>query len=384
MVTHVSAAKYADLDFIPTISDDELDIPDFDEEEEPNDSVVANKRKRNHVPDKGKKRKRVEEEETADTSENDVKWADEGFDDGALDPDFEFEPGQRDMLVSEEIGGWDLDLEESASTKALGVDGIIARRKKQLTEEVEAADEGLSAESELEIEADDAFGNLDAEDELLAEDAFGMGAEAEDDDYNGVDEDHQDGGFDDEDDEVAVSVPHPDDELSDPGSEDMAAEAAQDERLAAFFQPAAETEKDSAAHKSGSFQSMSLSRPILKGLAAVGFTTPTPIQQKTIPVALLGKDVVGGAVTGSGKTAAFIIPILERLLFRPKKIPTTRVGILMPTRELAVQCYNVATKLATFTDISFALIVGGLSLREQEQTLKKRPRCRDCNTGTVH
>ena len=118
---------------------------------------------------------------------------------------------------------------------------------------------------------------------------------------------------------------------------------------------------------------MNLSRPILKGLSSIGFNEPTPIQQKTIPVALLGKDVVGGAVTGSGKTAAFMIPILERLLYRPKKIATTRVAILMPTRELAVQCYNVAKKLAGYTDINFAQIVGGFSVREQEQVLKRRP-----------
>jgi ATP-dependent RNA helicase DDX27 len=78
-------------------------------------------------------------------------------------------------------------------------------------------------------------------------------------------------------------------------------------------------------------------------------------------------------VTGSGKTAAFVIPILERLLYRPKKVPTTRVAILMPTRELAVQCFNVSQKLASFTDITFAQIVGGFSLREQENILRQRP-----------
>ncbi|KAI9870906.1 MAG: nucleolar DEAD-box protein required for synthesis of 60S ribosomal subunit [Pleopsidium flavum] len=118
---------------------------------------------------------------------------------------------------------------------------------------------------------------------------------------------------------------------------------------------------------------MSLSRPVLRGLASVGFSEPTPIQSKTIPLALLGKDVVGGAVTGSGKTAAFVIPILERLLYRPKKVPTSRVAILMPTRELAVQCFNVAKKLASFTDVTFCQLVGGFSLREQENVLRSRP-----------
>jgi len=118
---------------------------------------------------------------------------------------------------------------------------------------------------------------------------------------------------------------------------------------------------------------MSLSRPVLRGLGAAGYTKPTPIQSKTIPIALLGKDVVGGAVTGSGKTAAFILPIIERLLFRPKKVPTSRVVVLTPTRELAIQCHAVATKLASFTDIKFTLAVGGLSLKAQENELRLRP-----------
>ena len=109
-----------------------------------------------------------------------------------------------------------------------------------------------------------------------------------------------------------------------------------------------------------SFLTMSISRPILKALAGLGFHDPTPIQAATIPVALLGKDVVGGAVTGSGKTAAFIIPMLERLLYREKgkTAAATRCLVLVPTRELAVQCFGVGTKLAAHTDIRFCLIVG--------------------------
>ena len=105
---------------------------------------------------------------------------------------------------------------------------------------------------------------------------------------------------------------------------------------------------------------MNLSRPILKAITTVGFQKPTPIQAATIPVALLGKDIVGGAVTGSGKTAAFIVPMLERLLYRDKgkRAAATRCLVLVPTRELAVQCYEVGTKLATYTDIRFCLIVG--------------------------
>ncbi|KAI9291296.1 DEAD-domain-containing protein [Neoconidiobolus thromboides FSU 785] len=118
---------------------------------------------------------------------------------------------------------------------------------------------------------------------------------------------------------------------------------------------------------------MNLSRPILKGLSSLGFVIPTPIQARAIPVALMGKDLCGGAVTGSGKTAAFVVPIVERLLYRPRSVPLTRVLILCPTRELAMQCHNVAVKIATFTDITFCLCVGGLSLKNQESSLKERP-----------
>jgi ATP-dependent RNA helicase DDX27 len=233
------------------------------------------------------------------------------------------------------------------------------------------------------------FEGFGDDDELLAADGFGMGAESES-EGDQEEEDEGDWGSGDEeeegdkegqeseqsDDEVAVHVPHPMDvegsESEDDNDDEDAVEA---KKAAAFFAPEESVvdKKKKGAKSTGSFQAMSLSRPILRGLASVGFTEPTPIQQKAIPIAMSGKDVVGGAVTGSGKTAAFLIPIMERLLYRPKKIPTTRVAIFMPTRELAVQCFNVAKKLAAFTDITFAILAGGFSSREQEAVLKTRP-----------
>jgi ATP-dependent RNA helicase DDX27 len=244
-----------------------------------------------------------------------------------------------------------------------------------------------------EVESDDEasqpdFANFE-EDELLAPDAFGMGAARvlEDGELgessgseSGVagagdleeDENLQQSS---DDDSVASAVPHPDDFQSNEESDLEVEDPIEVEKQKAFF---ASEEISTAITRptsgsSSSFQSFSLSRPILRGLASVGFSTPTPIQRKTIPVGLLGKDIVGGAVTGSGKTAAFIVPILERLLYRSRKVPTSRVAILMPTRELAVQCHKVAAKLAAFTDITFCQLVGGFSLREQENVLKKRP-----------
>ena len=113
---------------------------------------------------------------------------------------------------------------------------------------------------------------------------------------------------------------------------------------------------------------MHLSRPLLKAITTLGFTKPTPIQEATIPVALLGKDVVGNAVTGSGKTAAFITPMLERLLYhdKGKKSAATHCVVLVPTRELGVQCFDIGTKLgtklATHIDIQLTLLVGEFSM----------------------
>ncbi|GMM50789.1 putative ATP-dependent RNA helicase [Starmerella bacillaris] len=122
------------------------------------------------------------------------------------------------------------------------------------------------------------------------------------------------------------------------------------------------------------FQQMNLSRPLLKGITEAKYVNPTPIQNAVIPVGLLGKDIVAGAVTGSGKTAAYLIPILERLVYRPLKTPATRVVILAPTRELAVQVHEVGTLLGKFIGgLRFGLAVGGLNLRVQEQELRSKP-----------
>jgi ATP-dependent RNA helicase DDX27 len=72
----------------------------------------------------------------------------------------------------------------------------------------------------------------------------------------------------------------------------------------------------------------------------------------------MGKDICGGAITGSGKTVAFLVPVLERLLYRPRQMPTVRVLVIIPTRELGIQCHSVATKLAKFIDINICLCVG--------------------------
>ena len=121
------------------------------------------------------------------------------------------------------------------------------------------------------------------------------------------------------------------------------------------------------------FYSMNLSRPLLKAVDALHYVHPTPIQASTIPIALSGRDVCGCAATGTGKTAAYMLPVLERLLFRPKEDSVTRVLLLVPTRELGVQVFQVTKQLCQFTKIDVALSVGGLDLRLQEAALRKNP-----------
>lgn len=161
-------------------------------------------------------------------------------------------------------------------------------------------------------------------------------------------------GEEDDEDEVNDEGVEMDDESSDDSDSEEETQIEKD-RKAAFFDS-----ETNATEAHDSFLSMNLSRPLLKAITTLGFSKPTPIQAATIPVALLGKDVVGNAVTGSGKTAAFIIPMLERLLYRDKgkRAAATRCVVLVPTRELAVQCFDVGQKLATHTDIQFALLVG--------------------------
>lgn len=123
-----------------------------------------------------------------------------------------------------------------------------------------------------------------------------------------------------------------------------------------------------------SFYQMNLSRPLLKAIGEMKFVHPTPIQAATIPLALLGRDICGCAATGTGKTAAYMLPTLERLIFRPVGMtPVTRVLVLVPTRELGVQVYQVSKQLSQFTDIEIGLAVGGLDVKAQESVLRKNP-----------
>src|SRR6185503_11521775 len=107
---------------------------------------------------------------------------------------------------------------------------------------------------------------------------------------------------------------------------------------------------------------------LLRGVREMGFTRPTPIQQAAIPPALQGRDVLACAMTGSGKTAAFALPILHRLGSKPRR--TTRALVLTPTRELAAQIEEHVNALATHTPLSAAAIYGGVGMGPQEHAFR--------------
>ncbi|MEJ2207103.1 MAG: DEAD/DEAH box helicase [Gemmatimonadota bacterium] len=121
----------------------------------------------------------------------------------------------------------------------------------------------------------------------------------------------------------------------------------------------------------GGFDRFRLDSALVRGLAAVGFTQPRPIQTATIPACLRGRDVLGLAQTGTGKTAAFALPILQGLIEEPG--PGPRVLILAPTRELAAQIDAEIRTLARFTEIQTVTVFGGVSARAQLQGLRRRP-----------
>ncbi|XP_026370701.2 ATP-dependent RNA helicase DDX54 [Ursus arctos] len=124
--------------------------------------------------------------------------------------------------------------------------------------------------------------------------------------------------------------------------------------------------------KSGGFQSMGLSYPVFKGIMKKGYKVPTPIQRKTIPVILDGKDVVAMARTGSGKTACFLIPMFERLKTRSAQTGA-RALVLSPTRELALQTMKFTKELGKFTGLRTALILGGDKMEDQFAALHENP-----------
>ena len=124
------------------------------------------------------------------------------------------------------------------------------------------------------------------------------------------------------------------------------------------------------------FDGLGLAAPLLQAILETGYTTPTPIQAKAIPLALAGGDLMAGAQTGTGKTAAFALPVLQKLLpfastsTSPAKHPI-RALVLTPTRELAIQVEESVKVYAKHTALSSLVVYGGVDIKTQTPQLKK-------------
>ncbi len=119
-----------------------------------------------------------------------------------------------------------------------------------------------------------------------------------------------------------------------------------------------------------SFNRFNLDARLLKNVQAMDFEEPTPIQSATIPAALDGRDILGSAETGTGKTAAFLLPLLQKLI-STSRTREPRALIVVPTRELALQVAEQAQKLSHNTGLRITTVYGGVGYGPQEQALRK-------------
>ena len=167
------------------------------------------------------------------------------------------------------------------------------------------------------------------------------------------------------------------DEYDTAPSTDAAAAAGAPEEAATLQ---ADTTAHSADESKKTFADLGVRDELCDACANLNFTTPTPIQTQAIPLALQGRDVIGLAETGSGKTAAFVLPILQSLLEKPQALFGL---ILAPTRELAYQIAQQVDALGSIINVKCATLVGGMDMVPQAIALSKRPHIVVATPGTA-
>merc|ERR1712226_1130322 len=310
--------KMADFLRVKTLESDE-EIPSEDYEDEEDEEEERKKQK------KGKKKnKRIASE---------------------FDNNFSFDTGNNESLT------WRID--DSIKLRAKGLVSSEHIEEKIQKKRKERKKKNLKDKKNEEEEEEE---DIDADEDLM-EETGGHEDAVEDDKENDINEDGEQAGDREEEE---------DDDDDDDEDDDAESDADSEEEKEFFVLPPPQVKHET-------FTQMNLSRPLLRAVNELGFLHPTPIQSSTIPIALLGKDVCACATTGSGKTAAFMLPIMERLLFKPKQNPTTRVLVLVPTRELAIQVHSVSQSLSKYSSIQICLAAGGLESKSQEAALRKNP-----------
>ncbi|XP_062853558.1 probable ATP-dependent RNA helicase DDX27 [Trichomycterus rosablanca] len=280
---------------------------------------------------------------------------------GNGDFNMNFEFGEREGLYSEDWAMADVLSQLKKRKSPTTLDEKIEKVRKKRKIEEKAQKEGKKGDAPVTKEEDDEDDDDDDNDDEEEEDK-----DKEDEDPNEESDGENNKGSDEEEEEFSSGdeeVLKKADTLREKGKKNKK----KAEEPEAFFEDASQYDENLT------FQDMNLSRPLLKAITTIGFKQPTPIQKACVPVGLLGKDICACAATGTGKTAAFMLPVLERLLYKPRETQVTRVLVLVPTRELGIQVHTVARQLAQFTSISTCLAVGGLDLKSQEVALRVGP-----------
>ncbi|KAI9617396.1 hypothetical protein KEM48_004848 [Puccinia striiformis f. sp. tritici PST-130] len=349
------------------------------EDEEPVPTIVPSTKSKKAKPTKAPKSKdRKDEEPTLELNPNFL------LDGLGLDPDTNPEHKNR---IRRSTG----TIQKKNAVPRVSIDEIVARHKKSADHQdvnldvlEDWEDEDSAEEQETQTNDNDEQDASDDDEELDDGSDATLNESDEDEDVDPSNDEEEEGEdatrAEDGSDSDESTDDHPLEELTEKDaaaqSQEAASKAYYDQSVGPFG-PATKEElsKDSHEHPFSSLPSAApLSRPVLLALSSMSITSPTPIQRQAIPLGLLGKDLVCSSVTGSGKTLGYMVPIVERLIWRDKKGGgRTRVMILTPTRELAVQVYQVGKLLARFTDLTFSLCVGGMDLRTQEAELRERP-----------
>ncbi|RXM99397.1 putative ATP-dependent RNA helicase DDX27 [Acipenser ruthenus] len=311
---------FSDLDLIGTIRDEDAvpEEPDSESDDEAEQPIVL-----------GKKRRALKSRSAE------------------FNADFEF--GERDGLYSEDWAMADVLSQLKKRKAPTTLDDKIDKIRKKRKIEQKASKEGkkTKTDSEEEVKEEEEEGEEEEEEEEGEEEEDGEEEEeGEEGSDNDQDDDEELDEFSSADEEVLTKA----DTLK---VKDRKRKKKKEEVPEVFFEDASQYDD------SLNFQDMNLSRPLLKAITTLGFKQPTPIQKACIPVGLMGKDICACAATGTGKTAAFMLPVLERLIYKPRQAPVTRVLVLVPTRELGIQVHSVARQLAQFTSITTCLTVAG-------------------------
>ena len=284
--------------------------------------------------------------------------------------------------------GWDfrtaIDILKRTERERMGVEGLVKAKRKEIKERErgggEADDEeaDIDAEQEEDEVEDEEDSDSDSEEEGSDGDSNGESESKSDSSSEGGEEDSDSDSDSDSPDmdhrgltednvrQTDTGANGPDSDSNPDSDSDSAAEALASSK---FYSSSATA---SSLPDFTTFAELNLSRPLLRGLAAVNYVSPTPVQALTIPPALKGLDVCSSAVTGSGKTAAFLLPCMERSLRAGGR--SVKCIVLTPTRELAAQCLSMFLSIARYTNLTSCLCVGGSkNVREQAAELGRRP-----------